>query len=142
MNFPPHNFLSSPSSTKCCFRPRGSPNFRRVCGGRGRTYLLLALVIQPLATHPSRDGAPFRFLMETPPTFGRYFNHHFYFPAQLVGGFYPQRSSGQAVVVTGLPPRCVPLFLLRIGFSIPTARRFLIGGGQLTLSRFPLVSLI
>ena len=31
-----------------------------------------------------------------------FFEHHFYFPAQLVG-FYPQRSSGQAVV-TGVVP--------------------------------------
>ena len=30
-------------------------------------------------------------------------NPHFYFPAQLVGGFYPQRPSGQAVV-TGVVP--------------------------------------
>ena len=27
-----------------------------------------------------------------------FFSHYFYFPAQLVGGFYSQRSSGQAVV--------------------------------------------
>ena len=41
--------------------------------------------------------------------------------------FYPQRSSGQVVVTTGLvpsPPRYVPSSLSRIGFSIPTARRF------------------
>ena len=38
--------------------------------------------------------------------------------------FYPQRSSGQAVVtgVVPSPPRYVPSFLSRIRFSIPTAR--------------------
>ena len=52
--------------------------------------------------------------------------HHFYFPAQLVGGFYPRRSSRRAVVigVVPSPPRYVPFFLSHIGFSIPTARRF------------------
>ena len=40
--------------------------------------------------------------------------------------FYPQRSSGQAVVTGAAPspPRHVPSFLSRIGFSIPTDRRF------------------
>ena len=45
---------------------------------------------------------------------------------KYTGKFYPQRSSGQAVV-TGVVPsplRYVPSFLSRIGFSIPTARRF------------------
>ena len=39
---------------------------------------------------------------------------------------YPQRSSGQAVVtsVVPSPPRYVPSFLSRIGFSTPSARRF------------------
>ena len=54
------------------------------------------------------------------------FCNHFYFPAQLVGGFYPQRSSGQAVVTGVVPsPRYVPSFLSRTGFSIPTAGRFI-----------------
>ena len=55
-----------------------------------------------------------------------FFQHHFSFPAQLTRRrFYPQRSAGQAVV-TGVipsPPRYVPSFLSRIGFSIPAARR-------------------
>ena len=40
--------------------------------------------------------------------------------------FYPQRSSGQAVVtgVVPSPPGTCLQFLSRIGFSIPTARRF------------------
>ena len=40
--------------------------------------------------------------------------------------FYPQRPSGQAVVtgVVPSPPRYAPSILSRIGFSIPTARRF------------------
>ena len=39
--------------------------------------------------------------------------------------FSPQRSSGQAVVTRVVPsPRHMPSFLSRIGFSIPTARRF------------------
>ena len=54
------------------------------------------------------------------------FDHHFYFPAQLVGGFtlsdlldkpWPQVSSL-------LPPGTCLQFLSRTGFSIPTARRF------------------
>ena len=41
------------------------------------------------------------------------------------GRFYALRSSGQAVVTGVVPsPRYVPLFLSRIGFSIPPARRF------------------
>ena len=39
----------------------------------------------------------------------------------------PRQSSYEQAVVTGVvpsPPRYVPSFLLRIGFSIPTARRF------------------
>ena len=45
--------------------------------------------------------------------------------SRIIGGFYPQRSSGQAVV-TGVvrSTRYLPSFLSRIGFSIPTARRF------------------
>ena len=39
-------------------------------GGGGRTHLLLALVIRPLTTHPSRDAALFLLPIETPPTFG------------------------------------------------------------------------
>ena len=45
---------------------------------------------------------------------------------KLEGGLPSQRTSGQAAV-TGVvppPPRYVPLLLSRIGFSIPTARRF------------------
>ena len=40
--------------------------------------------------------------------------------------FYPQRSSAQAMVtgVVPSPPRYVPSFLSRIGFSVPTAHRF------------------
>ena len=58
-----------------------------------------------------------------------YLLNHFFFPAQLVRtklDVYPQRSSGQSVVagVVPSPPRYVPSFLSRIGFSIPTARRF------------------
>ena len=57
-----------------------------------------------------------------------FFQHHVGFPALLVGGFYPQRASGQAVV-TGVHPSPPPVrtclyFLARMGFSIPTARRF------------------
>ena len=53
----------------------------------------------------------------------------FFFPSLLLPGstrrrFYPQRSSGQAVVTGVVPsPRYEPSFLSRIGFSIPTASR-------------------
>ena len=41
-------------------------------GGSVYSFLLLALVVRPLATHhPFRDGAPSPLLIETPPTFGR-----------------------------------------------------------------------
>ena len=41
-----------------------------------------------------------------------YIYNHFYFPAELVGGFYPQRSSGRAVVTGVAPsPRHVPSVL-------------------------------
>ena len=58
-----------------------------------------------------------------------FLNHYVDFAAQLVSyyrRFYPQRSSGQAVVTGVLPspPRYVPSILSRIGFSTPTARRF------------------
>ena len=55
----------------------------------------------------------------------------FFVPSLLLSSstrrrFYPQRSSGQAVVtgVVSSTPRYVPSFLSGIGFSIPTARRF------------------
>ena len=54
--------------------------------------------------------------------------------------FYPQRSSGQAVVtgvVSCLPPGTC-LHLSRIGFSIPTSRRFSSNVAN-SLSRFPLI---
>ena len=45
-----------------------------------------------------------------------FLNHHFHFPAFLVGGIYPQRSSGQTVF-TGCrpfsPPGTVPSFFCR-----------------------------
>ena len=59
-------------------------------------------------------------------------NFFFFFKSSLLTSsstrrrFYPQRSSGQAVVtgVVPSPPRYMPPFLSRIGFSIPTAGRF------------------
>ena len=68
-------------------------------------------------------------------------------PSLLVRGFYyPQRPPGQAVV-TGVfpcPARCMPSFLSRRGFSIPTFQLFspVVFHQffcQLALSRFPLV---
>ena len=55
-----------------------------------------------------------------------FFNHQLYFPAQIGSFIHPQRSSGQAVgsQVSSLPHRTCFQFLSRIGFSIPTARRF------------------
>ena len=59
-----------------------------------------------------------------------FFFSFFFRPSLLLSSstrrrFYPQRSSGQ-IVVKGVVPslRYVPSFLSRIGFSIPTARRF------------------
>ena len=55
-----------------------------------------------------------------------FFNHHFYFPAQLVGGFTLSDLLDKpwSQVSSLLPPGTCLQFLLRIGFSIPTARRF------------------
>ena len=52
--------------------------------------------------------------------------HHLYFPLLNSYEVFPKRSSGPAVVagVVPSPPRYVPSFLSRTGFSIPTARRF------------------
>ena len=55
-----------------------------------------------------------------------FFDYHFYFPAQLVGGFtlsgLPDKPWSQ--VSSLLPPGTCLQFLSCIGFSIPTARRF------------------
>ena len=71
-----------------------------------------------------------------------FFFNHFYFPSLTRTGkmFYPQRSSGQAVVtgVVPSPPRYVLFFLSHMGFRIPTARRFPSNVAN-TLSRFPLI---
>ena len=57
-----------------------------------------------------------------------FFNHHFYFPAQLliVGGFTISDLLDKrwSQVSSLLPPGTRLQFLSRIGFSIPTARRF------------------
>ena len=54
------------------------------------------------------------------------FFHHFYFPAQFVGGFtlsdLPDKPWSQ--VSSLLPPGTCLQFLSHIGFSIPTARPF------------------
>ena len=44
-------------------------------------------------------------------------SHHFYFPAQLVGGCYRQRPSGQAAVTGACPPR-PPVFLIFIAYRV------------------------
>ena len=54
-----------------------------------------------------------------------YFHHHFYFPAQLVDFTLSDlldKPWSQASSL--LPPGTFLLFLSRIGFSIPTTRRF------------------
>ena len=56
-----------------------------------------------------------------------FYKNHFYFPAQLVGGFTLSdlRDKPWSQVSSLLPPPGTCLqFLSRIGFSIPTARRF------------------
>ena len=58
--------------------------------------------------------------------FSFFFHHHFYFPAQLVGGFTLSDLLDKpwSQVSPPLPPGIdlyVPSFLSRIGFSIPTA---------------------
>ena len=55
-----------------------------------------------------------------------FFNHHFYFPALLVGGFALGSLLGKpwSQVSSLLPPGTFLYFLSRIGLSIPTARRF------------------
>ena len=54
------------------------------------------------------------------------FSHHFYFPAQLVGGFTLSDLLDKpwSQVSSLLPPGTCLLFLSRIGLSIPAARRF------------------
>ena len=53
-----------------------------------------------------------------------FFYHHFYFPAQLVGGFTLSDALDKpsAQVSYLLPPGTFLQLLSRIGFSIPTAR--------------------
>ena len=55
------------------------------------------------------------------------FDDHFYFPAQLVGGFTLSvlLDKPWSQVSSLSPPGACLQFLSRIGFSIPTARRFL-----------------
>ena len=55
-----------------------------------------------------------------------FFYHHFYFPAQLVGGFTLSDLLGKpwSQVSSLLPPGTCLQLLSRIGFSIATARRF------------------
>ena len=55
-----------------------------------------------------------------------FFSHHFFFPAQLVGGFTLSDLLDKpwSQVSSLLPPDTCLQFLSRIGFSIPTARRF------------------
>ena len=73
-----------------------------------------------------------------------FFQHDFYFPALLVGGFTLDELLGkpwsQALFS---PPVRVFILLSCMGFSIPTARRISSNEcSQLTLSRFPLVDLV
>ena len=60
-----------------------------------------------------------RFLFNTP-------EYHFHFPARLVGGFTPSDFLDKpwSQVSSLLPPGTCLQFSSRIGFSIPTARRF------------------
>ena len=55
-----------------------------------------------------------------------YFDHKFHFPAQLVGGFtlsdFLDKPWSQ--VSSLLPPGTCLQFLSRVGFSIPTVRRY------------------
>ena len=55
-----------------------------------------------------------------------FFDGHFYLPAQLVGGFTLSDLLDKpwSQVSSLLPPGTCLQFLSRIGFSIPTARRF------------------
>ena len=55
-----------------------------------------------------------------------FLNHHFHFPAQLVGRFTLSDLLDKpwSQVSSLLPPGTYLQFLSRIGFSIPTARRF------------------
>ena len=55
-----------------------------------------------------------------------FFDQHFYFPAQLVGGFTLSDLLDKSLsqVSSLFPPGTCLQFLSRIGFSIPAARRF------------------
>ena len=63
-------------------------------------------------------------LVARPPVF--FSCNHFYFPTQLVGGFTLSNFLDKpwSQVSSLLPPGTCLQFLWRIGFSIPTARRF------------------
>ena len=64
----------------------------------------------------------------------------FYFPAQLVGGFYLKRSSGQAVVTGVVPsPRYVPSIFIAHRVQHSHCSSIFIECCSLTLSRFPLI---
>ena len=64
----------------------------------GRTYLLLALVMWSLTTHPFRDGAPFLLLIETSPTFGAHYAFSVYY-IETVCLSYPRPASSSAATI-------------------------------------------
>ena len=73
--------------------------------------------------------------------FDSIFDHHLHFPAQLVGGFTLSNllDKSWSQVSSPLPSGTCLHFLSRIGFSIPSARRFSSNVANSTLSRFPLI---
>ena len=102
-------FRNSAATPTAVFSSQSLPHFER----------LFAAVTAMWQSFRALDGArPRRFFF-----FFFFLNHHFFFLSSSTRWrFYPQRSSGQAVV-TGVvsSPRYVPSFLSSIRFSIPTA---------------------
>ena len=92
-------------------------------------YLLFSYYLSPLLSSTTRR----RFYPKINTSKYILFTHFtiyrpLYFSAQLVGGFIlsDRLDMPWSQMLSLLPPRCVPSFLSRIGFSIPTctARRF------------------
>ena len=110
---------------------RASGNVVALCSGRaadeqgGHRAIYKPNICRP-SRHVCSTSVSSQYRMLCYVLFFNYFFYHFYFPAQLVGGFTLSDLLDKpwSQVLSLLPPGTCLLFLSRIGFSIPTARRF------------------